>query len=394
MLFGPSGTGKTLLARTVAQKINVNFIVLNGPDIIGKHFGESEEKLRASFHEAIKNGPSLIFIDEIDSLCPKRSINSNQTQNRIVATLLTLMQTSQKSNFVVIGATNRPDAIDDALRRPGRFDREIEIGIPNAIARLSILTKMLSNIPNSLSNKDIENIANITHGYVGADLASLCREAGISHIKTKTMHLKDPNVQTILDLSNDSNFLINLSDIEYALRLVKPSAMREIKLEVPKVFWSDIGGQHDIKQSIKETVQWPLTNPDSFKRFNIRPPRGILLYGPPGCSKTLMAKALATESSLNFIAVKGPELFSKYVGESEKAIKEIFRKARLASPSIIFFDEIDALAVTRSGGEENGTSANDRVLSQLLQEMDGIESVSQVIVLAATNRPDIIVHLN
>ncbi|KAF9432991.1 spermatogenesis associated protein 5 [Entomortierella beljakovae] len=390
LLYGPPGTGKTLIARTVAAATGAHLTVINGPEIISKFYGETEAKA------------------------------ASEMEKRVVATLLTLMdgvsektipldskETTQDTTprIVVMGATNRPNALDEALRRPGRFDREVEIGIPNATARAEILTALLKKIPNTLTTDQIDNLASISHGYVGADLAAVCREAGLKTIN-RVMWTKESQITsdlqsrfealTVSDQSSNNRkqeqedeLRVSAEDMKAAMTEVKPSAMREIMIEVPKVLWSDIGGQADIKQKLKESVEWPLQHPDAFIRMGIRPPKGILLYGPPGCSKTLMAKALATQAGLNFIAVKGPELFSKWVGESEKAVREVFRKARAASPSIVFFDEIDALTVKRGGGDDGGSSVADRVLSQLLNELDGIEPLVNVTVVAATNRPDI-----
>ncbi|KAJ8654321.1 hypothetical protein O0I10_010017 [Lichtheimia ornata] len=390
LLYGPPGTGKTLIARAVAQETKAHVMVINGPEIISRYYGETEQKLRDIFAVARERAPSIIFIDEIDSLCPKRDEAPTELEKRVVTTLLTLMDgvetsranetsttTTTADRIVVLGATNRPNALDEALRRPGRFDREIEIGIPNSDARLSILTTLLKRIPNMLTQEDINTIASKAHGYVGADLAAVCREAGLFCIR------RNAQSESKVDLK------VTLQDMNDAMTGIRPSAMREIMLEVPKVYWADIGGQAYIKDRLKESIEWPLKHPEAFERMGIRPPKGILLYGPPGCSKTLMAKALATEAGSNFIAVKGPELFSKWVGESEKAVREVFRKARAASPSIVFFDEIDALTVKR-GSDGSGTSVADRVLSQLLNEMDGIEPLVNVTVVAATNRPDII----
>ncbi|KAI8929625.1 P-loop containing nucleoside triphosphate hydrolase protein [Entophlyctis helioformis] len=390
LLFGPPGTGKTLIARAVAAETGAHVITVNGPEIMSRFYGETEARLRAIFDEAKDKSPSIIFLDEVDALCPKREESGTDLEKRIVATLLTLMDGANMDEpdpltsprFVVIGATNRPNAIDDALRRPGRFDREVEIGIPNAAGRFEILQAVLKSIPNSLSDDQILAVSSNAHGYVGADLAAVCREAGLKAIqRAEAAALSDQALSVSDDLQ------ITYDDLAGGLAMVQPSAMREITLEVPTVHWTDVGGQSDIKQKLKEAVEWPLKHPEVFLNFNISPPKGILLYGPPGCSKTLMAKALATEAGLNFLAVKGPELFSKWVGESEKAVQEIFRKARAASPSIIFFDEIDALAVRRGGDD---SSVADRVLSQLLSELDGIEPLVNVTVLAATNRPDII----
>ncbi|KAI7857888.1 P-loop containing nucleoside triphosphate hydrolase protein [Circinella umbellata] len=383
LLYGPPGTGKTLIARAVAQETGAHAIVINGPEIISKYYGETEQKLRDIFQTAAESAPSVIFIDEIDALCPKRDEAGSELEKRVVTTLLTLMDgTSSADRIVVLGATNRPNALDEALRRPGRFDREVEIGIPNSDDRFSILTTLMRKIPHTLTEKELLALASKSHGYVGADLAAVCREAGLKCIRRNTIikqeHKEQPDLR------------VNILDMNEAISEIRPSAMREIMLEVPKVYWSDVGGQEDIKQRLKESVEWPLQHPEAFERLGIRPPKGILLYGPPGCSKTLMAKALATEAGSNFIAVKGPELFSKWVGESEKAVREVFRKARAASPSIVFFDEIDALTVKRGGGDGGGSSVADRVLSQLLNEMDGIEPLVNVTVVAATNRPDII----
>ncbi|KAI9209218.1 P-loop containing nucleoside triphosphate hydrolase protein [Polychytrium aggregatum] len=378
LLFGPPGTGKTLIARAVAAETGAHSIVVNGPEIISKFYGETEAKLRAVFEEAVDRAPSIVFIDEIDALCPNREESSSELEKRVVGTMLTLMDGASTSaegdRVVVIGATNRPNALDSALRRPGRFDREIEIGIPNAQHRHEILQALLRRIPHDLTDNQLREIADVTHGYVGADLAAVLKEAGLKAIQ-----------RTVQD-GGGQDLRIRYEEAMSALELVRPSTMREIMIEVPKVYWTDIGGQESVKQRLKEAIEWPLKHPHVFEYYGIKPPKGILLYGPPGCSKTLTAKALATEAKLNFIAVKGPELFSKWVGESEKAVQEIFKKARAASPSIVFFDEIDAIGVRR-GGED---SVGDRVLSQLLGEMDGIEPLVNVTVVAATNRPDIL----
>ncbi|CAG8438553.1 16248_t:CDS:10 [Acaulospora morrowiae] len=373
LLYGPPGTGKTLIARAVASETGAYVICVNGPEISSKFYGETEAKLRDLFHEASENAPSIIFIDEIDALCPKRDEVGNELGKRVVATLLTLMDGIANKNsdiedrVVIIGATNRQNALDEALRRPGRFDREIEIG--NSTSRFSILSTLLRNIPHNLSSEEINGLAAKSHGYVGADLAAVCREAGLKAIKRAIEEKREQNIR------------ITINDMNDAMGEIRPSAMREA------IYWSDIGGQQEIKQKLKESIEWPLKHPEKFSKFGIRPPKGILLYGPPGCSKTLMAKALSTEAGLNFIAVKGPELFSKWVGESEKAVREVFRKARAASPSIIFFDEIDALTIKRGIGGEGGTSVVERVLSQLLNELDGIESLVNVTVDNALMRP-------
>ena len=379
LFYGPPGTGKTLIARAVASELDVHVVIINGAEIMSKYVGETEASLRQLFSEAAQQSPSIVFIDEIDALCPKRDDSVNETEKRVVATLLTLMDglVSEK-RIVVIGATNRPHALDQALRRAGRFDKEIEIGIPDAKARSEIFNVHLRGVPHTLTESELETISNSTHGYVGADIAALCREASMIALDRS--------------LNTETKSYVSYDDFIRAKSQVRASAMREITLEIPKVHWSDIGGQENVKRKLIESIQWPLQHPEAFRKLGISAPRGVLLYGPPGCSKTLMARAVATESGLNFFAIKGPELFSKWVGESERAIKELFRKARAASPSIIFFDEIDAIANQRSGmGGGNGSSGvSDRVLTQLLTEMDGIEPLSNVIVIAATNRPDII----
>ncbi|PRT55919.1 ATPase family gene 2 protein [Wickerhamiella sorbophila] len=377
LLYGPPGTGKTLLLKAIANETDNHILRVNGPAIYSKYLGETESALRSIFDEAERFAPAIVFIDEIDALAPKRdSDESGETESRVVATLLTLMDgMNAGGRVVIVGATNRPNNIDPALRRPGRFGQEIEVGIPSAQARQEILQILLSAIPHHLTPLDIEQIASKTHGYVGADLQALSNDAVMCAIQGGLQANK----------AIDDMFL-ERDDVEKALVHIRPSAMREVFLETPKVFWSDIGGQADIIRRLKEAVEWPLTQKESFERLGIVPPRGVLLYGPPGCSKTLLAKALATETGLNFLAVKGPELFNKFVGESERAVREIFRKARAAAPSIIFFDEIDALTTARGESEAGG----DRVLTSLLNEMDGIESLNGVVILAATNRPDVI----
>lgn len=378
LLYGPPGTGKTMLLKAIARESeDVHILRLNGPSLYSKYQGETESKLRGYFEEAERFAPAIIFIDEIDALAPKRDSDySGETESRVVSTLLTLMDGMRRGGrVVVIGATNRPNAIDTALRRPGRLGHEIEIGIPDSKGRIEILNLMLRNIPHHLKSSDIAEIAEKSHGYVGADLQALVREA--------VVHVVRAGIQAG---RSDTEMYIERADLDTALVSVRPSAMREITLELPQVHWSDIGGQDSTIQRLRETVEWPIQRRDAFERLGISPPRGVLLYGPPGCSKTLLAKALANEAGLNFLAVKGPELFNKYVGESERALREIFHKARQAAPSIIFFDEIDALSVARGEGEAGG----DRVLTSLLNEMDGIEALNEVVILAATNRPDVI----
>ncbi|QRG38440.1 hypothetical protein FDK38_002850 [Candidozyma auris] len=396
LLHGPPGTGKTMLLRCVAYECGAHVLMINGPSVVSKYLGETENTIRELFAEAVKYQPSIIFMDEIDSLAPKRgSDDAGETESRVVATLLTMMDgMGDSGRVVVVGATNRPNSIDPALRRPGRFDQEVEIGIPDAEARADILSKQLARIKPekcNLSPDDISDIASKTHGYVGADLAALCREGVMKTIARGLTGSSAPvrigNIAT-LDLTNvnhiDSTIKIEKADLESALIDVRPSAMREIFLEMPKISWDDIGGQHELKQKLTEVVQLPLEAADTFSSLGISAPKGVLLYGPPGCSKTLTAKALASESGLNFLAVKGPEIFNKYVGESERTIREIFRKARAAAPSIIFFDEIDALASSR---EEASTSAAQHVLTSLLNEIDGVEELNGVVIVAATNRP-------
>ncbi|NXL98967.1 SPAT5 protein, partial [Tyrannus savana] len=388
LLYGPPGTGKTLIAKAIANEVGAHVTVINGPEIISKFYGESESRLRQIFAEASLRRPSIIFIDELDALCPKREGAQNEVEKRVVASLLTLMDgigsEGSEGQLLVLGATNRPHALDAALRRPGRFDKEIEIGIPNARERLDILQKLLRRVPHSLTEAELVQLADGAHGYVGADLAALCKEAGL-HALRRALG-KSPN---LLDTEVAGSVMIAFNDFLQGMNDVRPSAMREVAIDVPKVSWSDIGGLEDVKLKLKQAVEWPLKHPESFIRMGIQPPKGVLLYGPPGCSKTMIAKALAHESGLNFLAVKGPELMNKYVGESERAVREIFRKARAVSPSILFFDEIDALAVERGNSSGAGNVA-DRVLAQLLTEMDGIEQLKDVTILAATNRPDMI----
>ncbi|NXS80264.1 SPAT5 protein, partial [Erpornis zantholeuca] len=388
LLYGPPGTGKTMIAKAIANEVGAHVTVINGPEIISKFYGESESRLRQIFAEASLRCPSIIFIDELDALCPKREGAQNEVEKRVVASLLTLMDgigsEGSEGQLLVLGATNRPHALDAALRRPGRFDKEIEIGIPNAQDRLDILLKLLKRVPHSLTAEQLAQLADSAHGYVGADLAALCKEAGLYALRRALG--KRPN---LLDIEVAGSVMIAFNDFLQGMNDVRPSAMREVAIDVPKVSWSDIGGLEDVKLKLKQAVEWPLKHPESFIRMGIQPPKGVLLYGPPGCSKTMIAKALAHESGLNFLAVKGPELMNKYVGESERAVREIFRKARAVSPSILFFDEIDALAVERGNSSGAGNVA-DRVLAQLLTEMDGIEQLKDVTILAATNRPDMI----
>ncbi|XP_045854382.1 ATPase family protein 2 homolog [Meles meles] len=386
LLYGPPGTGKTMIARAIANEVGAYVSVINGPEIISKFYGETEARLRQIFAEATLRHPSIIFIDELDALCPKREGAQNEVEKRVVASLLTLMDgigsEGSEGQVLVLGATNRPHALDAALRRPGRFDKEIEIGVPNAADRLDILQKLLQRVPHLLTESELLQLANGAHGYVGADLKALCNEAGL-HALRRVLK-KQPNLS---DSKMAGLVKITLNDFLQGMNDIRPSAMREVAIDVPNVSWSDIGGLENIKLKLKQAVEWPLKHPESFIRMGIQPPKGVLLYGPPGCSKTMIAKALANESGLNFLAIKGPELMNKYVGESERAVREIFRKARAVAPSIIFFDELDALAVERGSSSGAGNVA-DRVLAQLLTEMDGVEQLKDVTILAATNRPD------
>jgi len=447
LLYGPPGTGKTLLAKAVANEANAHFIAINGPEIMSKYYGESEERLREVFKEAEENAPAIIFIDEIDSIAPKREETHGEVEKRVVSQLLTLMDgLKSRGKVIVIGATNRPDAIDPALRRPGRFDREIEVGVPDKQGRKEILqihtrgmpiepefrrdkvieilekfrgderfrdvidraiekvekAKDEEEIKRALRELDerlydevkarlidalLEELAEVTHGFVGADLAALAREAAMAALRRLIKEGKIDFEAEHIPREVLEELKVTRKDFYEALKMVEPSALREVLLEVPNVRWEDIGGLEDVKQELREAVEWPLKYPEAFMGLGITPPKGILLYGPPGTGKTLLAKAVANESEANFIAIKGPEVLSKWVGESEKNIREIFRKARQAAPTVIFIDEIDAIAPRR------GTDVNrvtDRLINQLLTEMDGIQENSGVVVIGATNRPDII----
>ena len=387
LLYGPPGTGKTLLAKAVANETNAAFFSISGPEIMSKYYGESEERLREIFRQAEENAPSIIFIDEIDAIAPKREEVTGEVEKRVVSQLLALMDgLKPRGRVVVIGATNRPNAIDPALRRPGRFDREIEIGVPNKQGRLEILQIHTRNMPLA-EDVDLEKLASITHGFVGADLAALCKEAAMRALRRILPEIdfeKDTIPAEVLN-----KITVTMDDFMEALKDVEPSAMREVLVEVPNIKWEDIGGLKDVKLELQEVVEWPLKYPEVFEHMDAKPPRGILLYGPPGTGKTMLAKAVANESEANFISVKGPELLSKWVGESERAVREVFRKAKQAAPSIIFFDEIDAIAPVRGGGRGD-SHVTERVISQLLTEMDGIEELRGVVVIAATNRPDIV----
>ncbi|WP_324736361.1 CDC48 family AAA ATPase [Thermococcus sp. SY098] len=447
LLYGPPGTGKTLLAKAVANEANAHFIAINGPEIMSKYYGESEERLREVFKEAEENAPSIIFIDEIDAIAPKRGEVTGEVEKRVVAQLLALMDgLKSRGKVIVIGATNRPDAIDPALRRPGRFDREIEVGVPDRQGRKEILQihtrgmpiepefrksdvkrileglrrderfrdvidKAIVKVERAKDEKEIQDIlkrlderlydevkhrlidalleelADKTHGFVGADLAALAREAAMAALRRLIKEGKIDFEAEHIPKEVLEELKVTKRDFYEALKMIEPSALREVLLEIPNVRWDDIGGLEEVKEALREAVEWPLKYPEAFQALGINPPKGILLYGPPGTGKTLLAKAVATESEANFIGIRGPEVLSKWVGESEKNIREIFRKARQAAPTVIFIDEIDAIAPRR------GTDVNrvtDRLINQLLTEMDGIEENSGVVVIAATNRPDIL----
>jgi len=387
LLHGPPGTGKTLLAKAVANETNANFYSISGPEIMSKFYGESEERLREIFKEAEENAPSIIFIDEIDSIAPKREEVSGDVEKRVVSQLLTLMDGIQsRGKLVVIGATNRPNAIDPALRRPGRFDREIDIGIPDEQGRLDILLIHSRGMPLT-EDVNLESIAKVTHGFVGADLEALSKEAAMRSLRRilPEINLEQPKIPA--EILN--KIKITKQDFDEALRDVQPSAMREVLVQRPNVEWEDIGGLQQVKEELAEAIEWPLKHADLFTEANVQPPKGILLYGPPGTGKTMIAKAVAATSEANFISIKGPELISKWVGESEKGVREVFRKARQAAPCVVFFDEIDAIAPRRGGSEGDG-HATERVISQMLTELDGLEDLKGVVVIGATNRPDII----
>ncbi|MEI8216506.1 MAG: CDC48 family AAA ATPase [Eubacteriales bacterium] len=387
LLYGPPGSGKTLIARAIANEASTHFVSINGPEIIQKFYGESEANLRKVFDEAKKNAPSIVFIDEIDAIAPKRGDVQGDVEKRVVTQLLTLMDGLEKrGQIVVIGATNMPELLDTALRRPGRFDREIYIGVPDKNGRLEILNVHSRSIPLD-DDVDLEKIAEITHGFVGADIANLCREAAMNAL-AKVLPDIDFNLRAI-PYDVIMQLKVNMANFMYAVNQIEPSALREVFMDVPKVTWKDVGGFKKIKSDLENEIRLPLLYPKLFEATGVRPGRGVLLSGPPGTGKTLIAKALANETGINFIYIKGPELLSKWIGESEKGVREVFKKARLASPCIIFFDEIDSLAPKRgSGGGDSGVS--ERVLSQLLVEIDGIEKRDGIMILAATNRVDIL----
>ena len=386
LMHGPPGTGKTLLAKAVASESDAHFIAINGPEIMSKYVGGSEENLREYFEEAEENSPSIIFIDELDAIAPKREETNGEVERRTVAQLLTLMDgLKSRGQVVVIGATNRPDSLDPALRRPGRFDREIEIGVPDTEERKEVLEIHTRNMPLA-DDVDLDKISNTTHGFVGADLESLCKEAAMRVVRRIL-----PEIQNDEEIPKEvmEKIVVTGDDFKNAQKEIQPSALREVLVQIPDIKWDDVGGLEDVKQELKEAVEWPLKHPETFQRLGIRPPKGTLLYGIPGTGKTLLAKAVASESEANFISVKGPELLSKWVGESEKGVREVFRKAKQAAPTVIFFDEIDAIASTRSGNDGD-SGVTKRVVNQLLTEMDGLEELEDVAIIAATNRPDIL----
>jgi transitional endoplasmic reticulum ATPase len=387
LLYGPPGCGKTLIARAVANESEANFYSINGPEIMSKFYGESEARLREIFQQAQQNSPSIIFIDELDAIAPKREEVTGEVERRVVAQLLALMDgLSGRGNVIVIGATNRPGALDPALRRPGRFDREIEIGVPDKKGRYEVIQIHTRGMPLA-EDVDLKKLSDITHGYTGADLSALGRETAMKALRRylPQINLEEERVPpAVLEKME-----IRMDDFVSAYKEVTPTAMREVYIEVSTVHWDDAGGLDDVKQHLKEAVEWPIKKPEMFTRLGIKPPKGILLYGPPGCGKTLLARAVATESEANFISIKGPEVFSKWVGESEKAIREVFRKARMAAPAVIFLDEMDSLTPRRGMGMSD-SGVSERVISQLLTEMDGILTLQDIVVIAATNRPDMV----
>ena len=390
LLFGPPGTGKTLIAKAVANEAGANFLSIQGPEIMSKYYGQSEERLREKFEEAQKNAPSILFIDELDSIAPRREEVTGEVERRVVAQLLTLMDgLTGRGQVIVIGATNRDEAIDPALRRPGRFDREIEIGVPDREGREEILMIHTRGMPIEGSEEErdalLMELASLTHGFVGADLAALAREAAM---KTLRRYLPDIDLDKPIPSDVLEKMRVTTEDFKNALKEAEPSAMREVLVEIPRVTWDQVGGLDEVKMKLREAVEMPLKDPDAFKRMGIRPPRGILLYGPPGTGKTLLAKAVATESEANFISIKGPEVMSKWVGESEKAVRMIFKKARQVAPCVVFLDELDAIAHRRGSDLDSGVG--ERVVNQLLTSLDGLESMEGVVVIGATNRPDMV----
>merc|ERR1719468_1389302 len=388
LLHGPPGSGKTLIARAVANETGAFFFLINGPEIMSKMAGESESNLRKAFEEAEKNAPSIIFIDEIDSIAPKRDKTHGEVERRIVSQLLTLMDgLKQRAHVVVMGATNRPNSIDAALRRFGRFDREVDIGIPDTVGRMEILqihTKKMK----LADDVDLEQVANETHGHVGADLAALCSEAALQQIRGK-MDLIDVD-EEVIDAEVMDQMAVNNEHFKHALGSANPSSLRETTVEVPSITWQDIGGLASVKNELRELVQYPVEHPEKFEKYGMSPSKGVLFYGPPGCGKTLLAKAVANECQANFISIKGPELLTMWFGESEANVRDVFDKARSAAPCVLFFDELDSIAKSRGGAGGDAGGASDRVINQILTEMDGMGAKKNVFIIGATNRPDII----
>jgi transitional endoplasmic reticulum ATPase len=384
LLYGPPGTGKTLIARAVANEAGANFFSIQGPEIMSKFYGQSEEKLREIFTDAEKNAPSVIFIDELDSIAPKRDEVHGEVERRVVAQLLTLMDgLTTRGNVIVIAATNREDAIDPALRRPGRFDREIEIGVPTIRGRQEILQIHTRGMP--LEEVNLDDIAEMTHGFVGADVSALAREAAMRALRR---YLPDIELGNPIPTEMLETMRVTSQDFADALKDIEPSAMREVLIEIPNTSWDDVGGLESVRKVLHEAIEMPLEDPEAFKRLGIKPPRGVLLFGAPGTGKTLIARAVANVSSANFISIKGPEIMSKWVGESEKAVRMIFKKAKQVSPCVVFLDELDSIAPKRGGHHDSG--ATERIVNQLLTSMDGLEDMDNVFIIAATNRPDIV----
>jgi transitional endoplasmic reticulum ATPase len=388
LLYGPPGTGKTMIAKAVANETNAHFASINGPEIISKYYGESEKQLREFFDDAAENAPAIIFIDELDSIAPKREDVTGEVERRVVAQLLTLMDGMQgRDNVIVIGATNRQDAIDQALRRPGRFDREIYIGVPDKKGRKEIIDIHTRSMPIS-DDFDVDWALDNTYGFVGADISALAREAAMKALRRYLPEIDLEEEEVPPEVLEKME--VNMGDFRLAIKDVEPSALREIYVEVPETGWEDVGGLDEIKERLKESIEWPLTKPEMFEHFGITPPRGILLFGAPGTGKTLIARAIAHEAKANFITVKGPELFSKWVGESEKALREVFKKAAQAAPSIIFLDEFESIGGHRNASAQDGGQVTNRIVDQLLTSLDGVESLEGVVVVAATNRPEMI----